>query len=205
MLIYETDTGYLRVWDGSAWDYLSQKQDTAQGLPAGDSMGLVYITEANPNAASSASINSCFSATYNAYRIVWIPTAYSATSQTQTNLRFRASGTDNISSNYYRARWYYGAGGSTGTTGGAATETTFELADSHTVIHPLSLDVFSPFQTVATAISCKAISWQGVSNTLYGIETVGRMSVTTSYDGFTLYPSTGNFTGKLLVYGYRQA
>ena len=26
-IIYETDTGYLRVWDGSAWDYLSQKQD----------------------------------------------------------------------------------------------------------------------------------------------------------------------------------
>lgn len=26
-LIYETDTGYLRVWDGSAWDYLSAKQD----------------------------------------------------------------------------------------------------------------------------------------------------------------------------------
>lgn len=27
-IIYETDTGYLRVWDGSAWDYLSTKQDT---------------------------------------------------------------------------------------------------------------------------------------------------------------------------------
>lgn len=32
-IIYETDTGYLRVWDGAAWDYLSQKQDTTSNLP----------------------------------------------------------------------------------------------------------------------------------------------------------------------------
>ncbi len=167
--------------------------------------GLVYISEANPSAAASASINSCFTATHNAYRIVWIPTAYSSTGQAQTLLRMRASGTDNSSSNYYRARWYYGAGGTSGTNGGAATETAFELADSNTPMHPLSLDVFSPYQTVATAIACKAVSWQGLSNSLFGIETVGRMSVTTSYDGFTLYPSAGTFTGKLIVYGYRQA
>lgn len=35
-IIYETDTGYLRVWDGSAWDYLSQKQDTTTNLPISD-------------------------------------------------------------------------------------------------------------------------------------------------------------------------
>jgi hypothetical protein len=35
-IIYETDTGYLRVWDGSAWDYLSQKQDGTTNLPVSD-------------------------------------------------------------------------------------------------------------------------------------------------------------------------
>ena len=30
-IIYETDTGYLRVWDGAAWDYLSQWQATVPG------------------------------------------------------------------------------------------------------------------------------------------------------------------------------
>lgn len=30
-VIYETDTGYLRVWDGAAWDYFSPKQDTIPG------------------------------------------------------------------------------------------------------------------------------------------------------------------------------
>ena len=32
-IIFETDTGYLRVWDGAAWDYLSQWQTTAAGYP----------------------------------------------------------------------------------------------------------------------------------------------------------------------------
>ena len=35
-IIYETDTGYLRVWDGSAWDYLSKSQDATTNLPVSD-------------------------------------------------------------------------------------------------------------------------------------------------------------------------
>lgn len=30
-IIYETDTGYLRVWDGANWDHFSPKQDTIPG------------------------------------------------------------------------------------------------------------------------------------------------------------------------------
>lgn len=30
-IIFETDTGYLRVWDGAAWDYFLPKQDTVPG------------------------------------------------------------------------------------------------------------------------------------------------------------------------------
>lgn len=32
-IIYETNTGYLRVWDGANWDYLSQSQDGTTNLP----------------------------------------------------------------------------------------------------------------------------------------------------------------------------
>ena len=35
-IIYETDTGYLRVWDGAAWDYLAQSQDGTTNLKASD-------------------------------------------------------------------------------------------------------------------------------------------------------------------------
>ena len=42
-IIYETDTGYLRVWDGSAWDYLSQSQDTTTNIKASD-IGAAWTT-----------------------------------------------------------------------------------------------------------------------------------------------------------------
>lgn len=43
-IIYETDTGYLRVWDGAAWDYLSQKQDYTAGLTTGKILQVVSST-----------------------------------------------------------------------------------------------------------------------------------------------------------------
>ena len=180
------------------------------GLPASDintyltNSGLVYITEANPSAVSSVSINNCFSNTFNSYRIVWNGTAYSSTTGCLTSMRLRVGGVDNTANNYYRARWYYGNGGSSGTDGGSATTDGWSLADSNTPIHQFTADVFSPFQSVRTSISSKAVSLQ-LTNTLFGIESVGTTSVTTSYDGFTLFPSNGTFTGKLIVYGYRQA
>ena len=41
-IIYETDTGYLRVWDGANWDYMSKSQDYAQGLGAGKVLQVVF-------------------------------------------------------------------------------------------------------------------------------------------------------------------
>lgn len=42
-IIYETDTGYLRVWDGANWDYLSQSQDTTTNIKASD-IGSSWLT-----------------------------------------------------------------------------------------------------------------------------------------------------------------
>jgi hypothetical protein len=60
MVIFETDTGYLRVWDGSAWDYLSQSQGTTTNIKASD-IGGVWSTwtptltaaTTNPNLGST--------------------------------------------------------------------------------------------------------------------------------------------------------
>lgn len=52
-IIYETDTGYLRVWDGSAWDYLSQKQDYSQGLGTGKILQVVNALGATTDTDNS--------------------------------------------------------------------------------------------------------------------------------------------------------
>jgi len=55
-IIYETDTGYLRVWDGSAWDYLSQSADNTAALrPAAGLIGTVANWASNTKTVSSAS------------------------------------------------------------------------------------------------------------------------------------------------------
>lgn len=52
-IIYETDTGYLRVWDGAAWDYLSQKQDYTAGLTTGKILQVVNGTSTTQVATAS--------------------------------------------------------------------------------------------------------------------------------------------------------
>jgi hypothetical protein len=54
MLIYETDTGYLRVWDGANWDYLSQSQDTTTNIKASD-IGAAWETW-TPTVTQSATV-----------------------------------------------------------------------------------------------------------------------------------------------------
>lgn len=166
--------------------------------------GLVYITEANPSAASSVSINNCFSSTFNSYRLVWNGTAYSSTIACLTSMRLRVGGVDNFSNNYRRARFYFGAGGLSGTDGGIVLTDGWSFAETTTPLHQFSADIYSPFQSVITSICTKAIARE-VGTQIFGIDSVGTTSVTTSYDGFTLFPSNGTFTGKLLIYGYRQA
>lgn len=56
-IIYETDTGYLRVWDGSAWDYLSQSQDGNSYLGA---FGVLQMVES----ANDTTLRSSTSTTY---------------------------------------------------------------------------------------------------------------------------------------------
>lgn len=56
MIIYETDTGYLRTWNGSSWDYLSQSQNTTMGLgPAGGLLGTVTTWASNTRTINSSS------------------------------------------------------------------------------------------------------------------------------------------------------
>jgi hypothetical protein len=64
-VIYETDTGYLRVWDGSAWDYLSQSQNTTTNIKAED-IGTVW-SNFTPNFRPETGVWFVASATYARY------------------------------------------------------------------------------------------------------------------------------------------
>ena len=165
--------------------------------------GMVYITSGSASAASSLSINNCFSATYDNYRIV----VAGLTSSTNTDilLRLRASGTDNsTAANYKAGRYYIGSQITTaaGSSDGSSGLTYFYAADSQsTTTVTAVIDVTNPYAAIKTGYTAIATGWTTMISS-------GLMTVTTAYDGFSLVTSAGTLTvptGGVRVYGYRNS
>ena len=152
--------------------------------------------------ASSVSLNDVFSATYTNYRIL-IDTDASE-SDAGLQMRLRVSGTDNTSSNYRFGTGYL-------TTSGAATfsgQNSAGLATSWRVLAVGSAgraigchDIFNPFSTEETGFTG---NWFQISSNGFSHFGAGNMSVTTSYTGFTFFPTAGTITGNVSVYGYNK-
>jgi len=199
-IVFETDTGFLRVWDGSAWDYLSQSQDTNTYLNNG---GLVYITQASWVTGSTVSVNNCFTSTYSAYRLV-IRNAKHATTAVNLLFRLRASGSD-ANTNYYWSRRFIpwgGAGG--GDTGGSADTKIVPGIVAHTSAPGGgTIDVIDPQKNGITSVNYQGTWTQTTGESSAGS---GMLNDSVSYDGFSLVANTGNLTAlQVFVYGYREA
>jgi hypothetical protein len=197
-IIYETDTGYLRVWDGSAWDYLSQKQDDTIGL--GPTQGLVHIATTSTTGTTIA-VDSCFTSTYDTYRIIVRQTVTGATGTTL--FRFRASGTPITSTEYYYGGsvYFYNAVPSSW----YASSSSFPVTiGSGTGATEVIIDVSYPRAAVRKPFVASAS--HHYSNYM-GSTTHGYMSNTSdTYDGFQLTQDAGSaLTAGVSVYGYRKA
>jgi hypothetical protein len=145
--------------------------------------------------ASSISLNGCFTSTYDNYHISLKLTPSTAITAT---IRFRTNGTDNSSSTYkYIVKNFSSAG---------ADETYISRTGTSSELNR---------DTGTTQIS-----WEGIlRNPMLAIQThlnlTGTGSVgnyflnatsfdnTTTFDGFSLIASTGNITGSIRVYGYK--
>lgn len=166
------------------------------------SPGLALITTSTFSAAASVSVNSCFSATYDQYLILVSMTTMSVSTNLQ--MRLRASSSDNTASNYY----YNGPEASTSvtTTITAARSngltTGFFLGVNGTMPGSCAITLHSPFLAEKTRYTVASISGGGTDASICNLG--GIMSVTNSYDGFTLYGvSASNLTGNVRIYGYR--
>lgn len=213
-IIYETDTGYLRVWDGSAWDYLSAKQDTAQALPVETYTGLVKVIPTSVSGtgvtlgatgtvsfsgATTVQINGCFTSQYDSYRVSFTSTAFSG----NPNLYFQlSSGGTPTATNYFWSTYNTSNTGATGVSN----------ASSGTTVNPAFCSSALPqgFQIV------ELNGPQATRNTTYTLtdnhnDTVGQIIRTgggihtdaTSHDGIRFTVSTGTMGGTIVVYGYR--
>ena len=155
--------------------------------------GLVFISSQTATAASSLSFNNCFSSTYRDYFI-----NISMTAGTVTGMRLRSAGTDETQSYYV--------------TEGIIAYTTNMLNDSYTSFNRFELDSYfgysphrfrvemgDPFNTRETSFGCD--QWYVAGSPYKFSQKMGRLNISSSYDGFTIYGSTLDLS--VQVYGYR--
>lgn len=181
---------------------LGQDIDTTLGVYAAP--GLVHINTTSFSAVSSQSVNSVFSSTYTNYKIITNITATSNTGDTGLRLRLRVSGTDNSSGIYRMNEVYVVSTSSTITNDAGGSNTYFTIGhidDSAPGTFIIS-ELGRPFVAARTNyINHQTVIRNGGDSRSSWMS--GNHDTATSYDGFTIYPDTGNITGSVSVYAYK--
>jgi hypothetical protein len=177
-----------QYYDGAAWQTLV-------------SSGLNLITTTSFSAVSSFSLPAnTFSSTYTNYLMYC--NLDTSVASAEFDFRFRASGTDNTSNNYTWVRYGQSISGTANDTSGGSLISYFRLT-------PISGTYSSQFQIAFMAPQDNTLNSGYVSSGFYfdslsnfrGGSASGVLSVTTSYDSATFFPSTGTVTGSYSVYG----
>jgi len=197
MISYLKDTNSTEYYSGAAWVAIS----------GGSSGALTLITTSSPSASAAVSIDNCFTSTYTNYLII---ANLTVSSNSGLRLRLRASSSDNSSSNYVWNGAYQFIGGATsafttGSSGQPGTATSFDLGFVDTGGENIqNINMYSPQATQKTTFNSVGLAAYPSTNYLLSARQAGIMTVTTAYDGFTIYPDSGNVTGKVRVYGIGQ-
>ena len=196
---YLQDTNSTEFWNGAAWQ--------AAGIPP----GLVLVeptaisntggtaTKTGGQVAfsgiSSLSLDGVFTTTYDNYSILWDATP-SVSNGMQA--RLRVAGVDATGSNYVAQNLVV-----TGATlsGQRNTDTFFRFGDiSSTIRAVAATDMFSP--KLAQPTNYLQLNQYGASSASMQ-QYVGTHSLSTAYDGITLFTSSGTITGTVRIYGYK--
>ena len=161
--------------------------------------GLVHINTTTFSAVSSVSIDDVFTSDYANYSIV-IEGATGSESLFVA-VRMRAAGVDATGASDYKRSWSV----ITDTSGGddssfSSTGSSYGVLSS--VPSGASFANICTFYTPQIAQKTLMSSVLVTSQMVQG--TIGfAHNLSTSYDGLTIYPNTGNLTGTIRVYGYK--
>jgi len=164
------------------------------GTGSADTVGNVTFS-----GASSVSLNGVFTSTYDNYEII---INHTCSANASAYFRLRNAGSDYTSSTYYAGMVSYFTDTTTlyGETSAAAAQAYIgEVSDSK---------AFTKFSISGALIAERKI----LIGTTYRTRVTGPtgkgstfgvfVNSTSTYDGFTFYPSSGTITGTMVVYGY---
>jgi hypothetical protein len=165
---------------------------TVTGISSG---GLVLVTSQSFTTASAVNVNSCFTSTYDYYRVLVV--AASSAANAALRLRMRLSGTDATTNYDYQQL----VGNNTAVSAALnSSQGQAEIGGMNTSQTTVSLDIHNPALAAATLYSSHGWDGRGMVR-LYG----GRHTTATAYDGFSIYGDTGTITGTVKVYGYKNS
>lgn len=176
------------------------KSATARGLSSGLEPGLVLLNNTSFSGVSNQAINP-FSATYDAYKIIFTLTAASA-DPTMT-LRVRSGSTDLSGADYYYGGTENRVDSATVGTNRGNAATAFglsNLSSAQAARYFVQIDVINPFATTATKVNYQG--FVGSASGFYSFASTGIVANSLSYDGYNILASTGTITGKVVTYGY---
>jgi hypothetical protein len=161
----------------------------------------VYVGGSTFTTSSAVNVNDVFSATYENYLILL--NLDSASVDDYTNFRVRVGGSDETGSIYNWSLMSNGAGSSAFDGGAGASQSSYRLSYIAGTGQGASMviNVNRPFLTKATNLNVNSIANFSTSSS-YQLKSGGSVGNTTSYTGFTIFPASGNITGKVSVYGY---
>jgi hypothetical protein len=187
---------FMRRWNGSAWIPfgaglypLFPSSVGGTGVVVADD-GCVDFTS-----ATTVNINGVFSSEFRDYQIELEVTAGST--DLGASFRLRASGTD--SSANYSTHYTYGFGSTTASGATAETDRTFtQIGTGRQISSRMTLR--SPAVARATLMRTEFARFNNAGEGSEGL-VAARHTATTAYDGFTLFPTSGDMTGHVRVFG----
>lgn len=163
-----------------------------------NAVGMWKTSATTFTSASSHSVNNCFSSSYDAYRVV---VYWTSSTTLQVTMRLRVGGVDNSGASSYGITTLRAFDSTTGST--SANQSSFAFSGVAQTERAMAVfDIVQPAVAVHTLIN--GITTQGLITENSKCTTFwGRHDQSVAYDGFTLIASTGNITGYVKVFGYR--
>jgi len=173
---------------------MSVKSATAFGLSSGLEPGLVLLTTQTFSGVAAMSLNNIFSSTYDKYMI---GISYATSASSNLRFRFRESGSD-ITTGYYGAGWEYDYAGGTGVKQARNNGADGDMGQAGTLLSSTAWAIITsekgPGGTLATSLIGQAIGASSPIN-------FGYQTGTGSADGISFFPTSGNISGFVTVWG----
>jgi hypothetical protein len=201
------DASLLDLKGGTTGQVLSKATNTDMDFSwvTSASGALTKITSNTFSAVSSVSLpNSTFTSTYTNYKVIFIVSTSSG-SPVMTG-RYRASGSDNTTSNYYNAVSIARVDGSAASQGNSSAGTSYNLgymSSGTPGTYGITLDFLSPQATAKKQIAGGGFGYNSGQDAFAAYSIGGWFNATTAFDAFSLIASTGTITGSYFVYGYQ--